>query len=354
MLEPNNGQGSLPHIDCVIIGVNAAATLERCLTSIQSCSYPQDRLHIYYVDGGSTDASLAIARRMAGIPTLALNPEFPTPGLGRNAGWRAGDSPLIQFLDSDTILHPDWLKRGIMALSADYAAVKGNRCEIYPERSVYNWIASLEWNGPAGDAECFGGDVLVRREVLVATGGYDEALVGGEDPELSRRIRLAGGQILQLDTDMTMHDLAMTGVRQYWKRAYRSGYAFAAVIDRFAQEKNPFWGKEFRRILVRGGGSLGLLGLALILGVATPISLGTVLGLAVLGLGLLLFPRIFRVEYFRCDKHISHAQARTYAWHCSLVVIPDICGVARYYFGKALNRPLRNRRNRLATATLTS
>lgn len=340
---------ALPDIDCVIIGVNAARTLESCLNSIRSANYPQERLHIYYADGGSHDDSLKIATGFDDVMVLALDPEHPTPGLGRNAGWRAGSSPLIHFFDSDTILHPDWLFTAVEACVDEVAAVRGNRCEIHPRASRYNWIGSLEWNDRPGEAESFGGDVLIRREVLVQSGGYDEVLVGGEDPELSRRIRLAGWRILQLDQEMTRHDLAMTRFSQYWKRAYRSGYAFAAVTDRFAEHRTGFWFHEMRRILVRGGGSLLLMLLALGASTLTAIPFYLSLLPAAVGLGLLFFPRLFRVGYFARDKQLNRADARAYAWHCSIVVLPDLFGVGRYFLGKWFDRPLRNKRRKLAT-----
>ena len=342
----------LPTIDCVVIGVNAAATLGSCLESILAADYPQELLAVFYVDGGSEDQSLKIAATFPGVKTIALSPEHPTPGLGRNGGWRVGIAPLVQFLDSDTILDPAWLRRAVAAMADDVAAVLGYRREMHPELSVFNWIGSLEWNGRAGEAESFGGDVMIRREVLVASDGYDEELVGGEDPELSRRIRQAGWRILQLDVDMTRHDLAMTSVNQYWRRAYRSGYAFAAVVDRFAGNPIPFWKKEYRRILVRGGGFVGCCILALLLSLLIPVWPAMAISApAVLAVGslLLFFPRLFRVGYFQEDKGISHEQARLYAWHCSLVVVPDILGVARFHLGKLLHRPLRNRQSRLAT-----
>lgn len=343
----------LPAIDCVVIGVNAAATLERCLTAITASNYPQDLLHIIYVDGGSQDTSVSIAQGMGRVTVVALQPEYPTPGLGRNAGWRAGKAPFVQFLDSDTILDPDWLQKAIASMEADIAAVKGNREEMHPEHSVYNWIGSLEWNGSPGESESFGGDVLIRRQALQECNGYDEELVGGEDPELSRRIRLNKWRILHLDTTMTLHDLAMTTMQQYCKRAYRSGYAFAAVIDRFTDSPTPFWKKELRRIVVRGGGFVGLslLGLVcLFLSFFTLIALLPAVVFLALGLLLLFFPRLFRVKYFQKDKKITYRQAKVYAWHCSFVVVPDIFGVCRFYLGKLLNRPLRNKRNALATA----
>lgn len=347
----------LPEIDCVVIGVNAQATLHRCLMSIIECDYPQDLLHVIYVDGGSFDNSVKIAEALPNIKTIKLNPEHPTPGLGRNAGWLAGDAPLVQFLDSDTMVDKNWFRNAVTEITPDVAAVNGNRIEMHPEQSVYNWLAALEWNGEPGDAQSFGGDVLVRREVLQETRGYDEEFVGGEDPELSLRIRLAGWRIRQLDVNMTRHDLAMTRVSQYWKRAYRSGYAFAAVRDRHSDKDISFWRSEFRRIVVRGGGFLSLSVLALLVAMVIPLTtykLSLALALQALALLLLLYPRLFRVQNFMQDKRLNRSQARVYAWHCSLVVLPDILGVARFYLGKLLNRPLRNRRRKLATSTLQS
>lgn len=343
----------IPDIDCVVIGVNASATLAKCLSSISECSYPQNKLHIIYVDGGSVDDSISIAESIPGVSVIGLSPDFPSPGGGRNAGWQAGGSPFVQFLDSDTILDENWLTVAIGEFSADVAAVFGYRLEMYPDHSVYNWIGSLEWNGKPGDAGSFGGDVLVRRQALVETGGYDEVLVGGEDPELSRRICSEGWRLMQLDKNMTYHDLAIYRFSQYWKRAYRSGYGFAAVVDRTPDTDSAFWQKEFQRIVVRGGGSVGLTAVAMLilfLCPATPHYYFVVAMIQSLALLLLLYPRIFRVRYFMEDKQLNRSQARVYAWHCSMVVLPDIFGVVRYYFGKLCRRPLRNKKSKLATA----
>lgn len=333
-------------IDVVIIGVNTEKTLSRCIESVLACRYQQGRLQMFYVDGGSIDGSVRIAGQYDGVQVIRLHPEYPTPGLGRNAGWRAGRAPLVQFLDSDTILDPDWLTKAVSALSPEVGAIRGNRDEINPRASVYNWIGQLEWNAPAGECEAFGGDVLIRRSILEETNGYDEVLVGGEDPELSQRVRLKGWKIIQLAEPMTAHDLAMTRVGQYWKRCFRTGYGFAAVTSRFGLAVKGFWFHELVRILVRGGGFLGFSLLALLGMFFTPWSL-LLLGP---GLGLLFFPRIFRIAYFMEDKGLPRHEAKTYAMHCSLIVIPEFFGLLRFYWGKASGKPLRNRRSALGTA----
>lgn len=339
---------SWPEIDVVTIGVNAAATLAECLGSVAASRYA-GRLNLIYVDGGSSDRSLEIARGIEGVHVVPLMPEYPSPGLGRNAGWRAGQAPLVQFIDSDTLLDPDWLARAVkrMAEDSQLAAVCGSRREMFPERSVYNWIADLEWNGPPGRVDAFGGDVLIRRSALEACGGYDEVLVGGEDPELSVRLRLAGWQIERLDAAMTRHDMAMTRFGQYWRRGFRTGYGFAAVTRRHGGQATGFWQRELRRIMVRGLGG----GLLLLAGLAGLALHAASLLFCAAGLLLLLFPRLFRVASLQAAMALRNDEARRYAWHCSAVVLPQAAGVLRYAAGTVSGHPLRNRRRSLATRT---
>ena len=348
--EPDYGD---PEIDCVLIGVNCARTLDRCIESVTASDYPREKLRIIYVDGGSTDGSIEAAMRHEGVEVVSIKPEYPTPGIGRNAGWKAGSAPLVQFLDSDTILDRGWFRIAVAAIgSAGVGAVLGTRKEMHPERSVYNWIGDLEWNGPVGESGCFGGDVLIRREALEASGGYDEGLVGGEDPELSRRIIRAGWKLLRLDARMTSHDLAMTKLGQYLRRAYRSGYGFAAVRSREARSGSDFWQYDYRKITIKGGGFSGsfLIFLPLLFSGRPIVTVAAIL-LMLAGTALLMMPRLFKVEKFMLEHRIDRKEARKYAWHCSLVVLPHLAGVLRFHVGTIFGKPLRNRRNMLATDT---
>ncbi len=347
----------LPDIDCVLIGVNCSKTVGSCIASIISANYPNEKLHLYYVDGGSTDNSIAIAEQYEGVRVIALNLEYPTPGAGRNQGWKKGNSPLVQFLDSDTLLDTDWLRKAVTALDdTRIGAVLGFRKEIYPDHSVYNWIGDIEWGRAVGKSDCFGGDVLIRRQILEKTGGYDEILVGGEDPELSRRIIRAGWEIIRLDAPMTKHDLAMKTIKQYLRRAFRSGYGFAAVRSREAKAGTPFWKYEFLKITIKGGGFLCCTAFSALL-FLFGYRVNTILIIAPLllafGTAMLLSPRLFRIEKFMHEDSLNRKEAKRYAWHCSLVVIPQLFGIIRFFAGQLFNKPLRNRRSTLKTGLST-
>lgn len=338
------------NIDVVIIGVNAQHTLKKCIQSVFQSRYAAGNIHVYYVDGGSTDQSIEIASSFSKVHVVELHPEYPSPGIGRNAGWKKGDAPLVQFLDSDTVLDPDWLNKAVNALTPEVGAIRGNREEIHPEASIYNWIGSLEWNAPAGECDAFGGDVLIRRSILEETKGYDEILVGGEDPELSQRVRMKHWKIVQLDELMTRHDLAMTNVRQYWKRSYRTGYGFAAVTTRFGAASKGFWVHEFIRIIIRGGGFLFLS----MIGLTGALWNTLTLLLLIPAFLLLFFPRIFRLSSFIENMKLPKDKAKIYALHCSFIVLPEFFGLLRFFIGSVMGRPLKNKRSTLKTDISTA
>jgi cellulose synthase/poly-beta-1,6-N-acetylglucosamine synthase-like glycosyltransferase len=353
------GMPNLPDIDCVLIGVNCSNTLKRCIDSVFASDYPTENLHLYYVDGGSTDRSIELAGNYSNVTTIALNPEYPTPGLGRNHGWKQGRSMLVQFLDSDTILDPKWLKKAVEAMDeASVGAVLGFRKEMHPEHSIYNWIGDIEWNGPVGTSSCFGGDVLIRREALEKTCGYDELLVGGEDPELSRRIIRAGWKIIRINALMTEHDLAMKTVHQYLMRAFRSGYGFAAVRIREAKAGSDFWKYEFQKIVIKGGVfftcAIFSILIMLIVPSKTPLTLALALLTAAPGVAILFNPRLFKVRKFIHENNLDRKDARKYAWHCSVVVIPQLFGIIRFYVGLFTHNPLKNKRSILKTGLSTT
>ena len=75
---------------------------------------------------------------------------------------------------------------------------------------------------------------------------------------MCRRIRAIGFIILHLDRPMTGYDLAMTRFSQYWRRAIRTGYAYAEVSARFRNSDLPLWNKEARHNLAYGAGLLGM------------------------------------------------------------------------------------------------
>jgi glycosyltransferase involved in cell wall biosynthesis len=257
-MQPAANAGDLT---VVVIGLNAAATLEGCLASVRrAADAVGPAVRILYVDGGARDASVEIARG-ARVEVIELSTARPTAAKGRNAGWRAATTALVQFVDSDTVLEPDWLVRARTEIDADprIAAVFGQLHEANPTGSLYNAVCGCDWYVPPGDWRMCGGNALFRRAALAEVDGSDEQLAAGEEADLCWRLRRRGWRIVCVDALMAHHDLGMAGFGAYWKRAVRSGHAYAEIGLRFARTEDPMWRRELlRNLLVLPAAALAL------------------------------------------------------------------------------------------------
>ena len=215
----------------VVIGRNEGARLARCLASLGAGATAPP---IVYVDSGSSDGSVELARAQ-GADVVELDPSSGfTMARGRNAGMqrlldRFPDLELVQFLDGDCELQPAWLESGQRAMRArpDAAVVSGRRRERHRDANIYHRLMDMEWDTPIGEVAACHGDAMMRVAFLRAAGSFDETLIAGEEPELCVRLRAAGGRILRLDAEMSLHDVSIDRFGQWWRRCLRSGHAEA-------------------------------------------------------------------------------------------------------------------------------
>jgi len=209
--------------------------------------------------------------------------------------------------------------------------VWGHRREIHPEKSIYNRVLDLDWVFPPGLTEYCGGDVLMRRNVLLEMGGFDERLIAGEEPELCRRIRAQGYKILHIDFPMTGHDLEITRLVQYWKRAVRAGHAYAEVSERFRDSEDPLWSFDRKQNLFRGGFWL----VSLLVAIAACLRFGA--SPLVLWFDLLILLSL-RSAWKARWKGASPGTLLLYGIHSHLQQIPILVGQLQYVLSKRLKR----------------
>jgi GT2 family glycosyltransferase len=313
----------------VIIGRNEGNRLLRCF---QSLSTQASRL--IYVDSGSTDDSVVMARGMgADVVVLDLTTPF-TAARARNTGFdrlRGLDpqSEYVMFVDGDCEVSSNWLKYAVNFLDThpDVGAVCGRRRERFPERSIYNLLCDIEWDTPIGDTKACGGDVLMRAEAFESVGGFRPDLIAGEEPELCVRLRTTGWKIWRLDQDMTLHDAAMTRFGQWWKRTVRAGYAFAEGTHLHGSPPERHFVRESRRALIWG---LVIPAFAITL----TVWLG-VWGLAV----LLVYPaQILRLAVF------GNRSIKENWWRALFLVIgkfPEAIGQLNYFYYRTVGKTAR-------------
>lgn len=221
-------------IGIVVIGRNEALRLRDVLERALDAALPT-----VYVDSASSDDSADIARSL-GVHTIVLDDSIPmSAARARNTGAEYfiehnATPEYLQFIDGDCLIEPGWIDAAADALDADEAlgAVCGWRREIEPQRNVFHEVVDMEWQmGDVGDVADFAGDVMIRTAAFTAGGGYDPAVMAGEDTEFSSRLRAAGYTINRIDRVSTLHDINMSSARQWWTRNVRSGLGYGIVAD---------------------------------------------------------------------------------------------------------------------------
>lgn len=323
---------SNPNLGIVAIGRNEGERLRRCLLSVLETAVP-----VVYVDSGSTDGSVEMARSLAAeVVELDLSIPF-TAARARNAGFARllqlhPQLAFVQFIDGDCEIVAGWLEKAQQALQnqPSLAVVCGRLRERCPEKSVYNRLCDMEWDTPVGETKACGGIAMMRAAAFQQVGGFNPALIAGEEPELCVRLRQEGWKIYRIDAEMALHDAQMLHFSQWWRRAIRNGHAYAEGAWLHGQPPERHWVKDSLSIWF-----WGLILPLLTVGLVGVTSGGSLILLS--GYPLLTY-RIAR----RQQKEGRKAEdAWLYALFCVLGKFPQVWGQLKFHYRRLLGRESR-------------
>ena len=178
---------------------NGQATLARALESVLAQSRGVDQIIV--VDDGSTDASVAVARRF-GERVQVLQQRRLGPSAARNAGIAQAEAAWVAFLDADDDWHPRKLEWQLEAVGEDLGVVL----------CASHWARDADALGPRFDHTSAPArtttdallalnrfqtsTVLARRDALCRIGGFDPELDGAEDWDCWLRLSKLGTVII--------------------------------------------------------------------------------------------------------------------------------------------------------------
>ena len=317
----------LSKLAVIAIGRNEGERLRRALAAVQDAGCP-----VIYVDSGSTDNSLDIARSF-GSHIVELDMSMPfSAARARNAGAEAALAleprpEFLQFIDGDCAVVEGWLEKGMAYLQAhpEVFLVTGWRRELNRDASVYNALADVEWHRPAGNITECAGDVMVPSAAFEMVGGFDPTAIAGEDVDFCLRLGKAGGQLVRLPETMTRHDMDMFGFHQWWRRAVRSGHSYAHV-----QHLHPgHASREIARAVVYAG-------------LVPIVALASILWWPQ---GVLLVCLIYGVNYVRTAQGLVRngqkaGEALHHALFLSLSKFPNLIGMAIFHLRRLQKRDM--------------
>ena len=316
-------------VGLVVIGRNEGQRLHQCLLSVIA-----QAKNVVYVDSGSTDGSIEMAKSL-GVEVVELDLSIPfTAARARNEGVARllqinPQVEFVQFVDGDCEVAPQWLEKAYAVISEqpEVAVVCGRRRERYPDQSVYNLLCDIEWDTPIGETKECGGDSMMRVAAFEQVKGFNPSLIAGEEPELCLRLRQQEWKILRIDAEMTLHDAQITRFSQWWRRSLRSGYAYAEGFWLHGNTPERYCFKETKSIWL-----WGLIIPSLVLSLLW-FSKGWSL-LLLLAYPLIIF-KIYR--YFQA-KGFTIKNAWLYSISCMLMKFPQLQGQIQFFISKLIGK----------------
>lgn len=319
-------------VDCIVVGKNQEKSLKASLEAVQKSSYSHGAIHLYYVDMGSCDRSLEVARSIDGVTTIAL--QGATLGTAYNAAWRECSSPLIQFLSADALINPNWFEHAFPTMTREVGGVTGECQPVEPHGTIFNWIDALEWRSlPPGGG--FGRHFLLRRELLQTTDGFDEQLLYGTALDFAHAAAKTEWRLRTVEAPMCQYDAGRKGFASWWRDGVVDGRGGTEVSYKEEGWRSVLRDHRLREVVQRGGGTYAIVLIAL-MGWMSGVLWSLIL-LAPAAI-LLLSPRIFRLDQIGEKYRLSPVDAAAYGWHLSCYALPRCWGVILFLLRRLFPR----------------
>jgi mycofactocin system glycosyltransferase len=204
-----------PHVSIIVAAHGRPAATRACVRSLLSLDYPRERIEILMVDDAS-DPPLAAA--LAGLPVRLLRLENNIgQSAARNLAVAEAEGELLAFTDNDCVADAGWLRDLVPYFGDPDIAIVGGRVIAPPPAGV---VAAFEAvrspldmgsvGGPVGPREAVAYlptcNLVVRRDVLLAYGGFAADMRLGEDVDLAWRLLQGGARIHYAAAGAIVHD----------------------------------------------------------------------------------------------------------------------------------------------------
>ena len=204
-----------PRVSIIVPARGRAEATRRCIQSLLALDYPADRREIIVVDDAS-EPPLAPTLRDLPIEILRQDRNIGQSA-ARNLGAALASGAVLAFIDNDCVAESDWLRTLLPYLDDPTVAMVGGRVAAPPARGA---VAAFEAVRSPLDMGAVATEVtptaavsylptcnlLARRDVLLAHGGFDATLRVGEDVDFIWRTLRGGHRAWYVPAGRVIHE----------------------------------------------------------------------------------------------------------------------------------------------------
>ena len=244
-----------PFLSIVVPTYKRQTLLHKTLEGLAKQTLPPDLFEVLVINDGSPDGTKAYLDGRIGTLPYTLRPIHLTnggPGRARNTGIREAHGKVIVFLDDDIEPSPECLEVHYKLQQAlePLVGIGPQRRDLRLGTSEPLWIrwehvmlekqyaqfASGAWTD-AGPNHFYTGNASVRRDLLLAVGGFDEGFTRQEDVELA--VRLMKQQQVAFKVELAAN--AIHRPDRTFESWLKTPYAYGSLDVIRAQRRDTSW-----------------------------------------------------------------------------------------------------------------
>lgn len=232
------GGENRPAVSVIIPVRNEAATIERLITILQKQTYQPAEIVI--ADGGSTDGTQAIIRRLQAsstVPIVLVEDRNAFPGRGRNLAIGQAVNPWLACVDAGILPEENWLEELVRAWAANPGKhlIQGRYQPVTED--YFTECAAIAYVAPGETKVSSIASCLLHRSAWEAVRGFPEELRSGEDLIFFRRLAAAGVRTAYSDRALVHWELQPNTASTFRRFATYSRYGMKAGLAREWQVK---------------------------------------------------------------------------------------------------------------------
>jgi glycosyltransferase involved in cell wall biosynthesis len=239
-------------VSVVIPTFNRVEHLRRCLEALEAQTLSLEQYEVIVVDDGSSDNTLTFLESVSTRAQMNLRyyrQPNQGPAAARNLGIQEAQGELIALTDDDCLPASDWLAALITSLPDERrcAGIGGSIVRLrdsFVSRYMDDCEAMQHLIRNGEVLYLVTANAMYRRSCLIEVGGFDRRISwpGGEDPDLSYRLRERGYYLTTTHKAMVKHDHRDTfrGLyKMFW--LHGRGNCARAQFGRFPAENRAWW-----------------------------------------------------------------------------------------------------------------
>lgn len=223
----------MPTVSVIMATYNQAGWIRKTVESVLAQTY-QD-FEIIVIDDGSTDNTRQIILEAISSDKIKYYYQKNCGAAGaRNAGLRSAAGEYVIFLDSDDLLHPEYLEHQTETMRSTNSGMavcdfnflywdgtkKANKIVLAENDQLFQFLVRNKFPPVA---------LLIKRQNILDIGGFDEAISSCEDYDLTIRLLAAGARMThtrEVLCDYFIHPESMSS------DLYKHVFNLAKTIDK--------------------------------------------------------------------------------------------------------------------------